>query len=304
MPLVRLAMKKITLIVITGFFYSSAFALEIVVTVKPLHSLVQSILGDSAEATLLLDNSASPHDVQLKPSAIRALSKADAVIMIDQSFEGFMHRIIKSATTALTIIQLSQYDELKRLKPRNHQHEGHSQDSHAVFDPHFWLSPDNAISIVKIVTRRLNEIDETNSSLYQANLEKTIHRLTLLDEKLRMQLNRFEDLAYITQHDAYQYFEVHYNLNFIKSIALDSSIPPSVKLALTIQKDIKNHNVRCIYGEPQFSQRLVNTIAKNAGIKSGILDPIGIDLSPGADLYFELMENLSNNFTQCLAHRT
>ena len=88
-------------------------------------------------------------------------------------------------------------------------------------------------------------------------------------------------------------------------LAVAKSInPASVKQAVNIQTTIEMHQVKCIYKEPQFSDRLVSTIAESAGIKTGILDPIGVDLKPGPDLYFQLMTNLADDFTECLAHKT
>jgi zinc transport system substrate-binding protein len=294
-------MKKVVLLVISSFIYQPVFALDVVVTIKPLHSLVQSILGEGTQADLLLDKSASPHDVQLKPSDIRLLNQANLVFMIDRKFEGFMQTLIKSVPPTLTIIEMSEHDEIMRLQPRDHKHAGQKDQDHADIDPHLWLSPENAKSMARVIATRLSEIDRANSNLYQANLGNTLDRLNQLDNDLKMRLSGLENLAFITQHDAYQYFENHYNLNFIRSLALDSSIPPSVKLALNIQKSIKEHDVRCIFREPQYSDRLVNTIAQSAAIKTGVLDPIGLELSPGPDLYFDLMNNLSKSFADCLA---
>ena len=298
-----LNMSNTVLFIIAIFMHSSVFALDVVVTIKPIHSLVQSVLGNSAKAKLLLDNSASPHDVQLKPSDIKSLNQANVVFMIDRSFEGFMNTVINAAPTELNIIELGRDAALQRLPIRGHDHNTHDDEEHAFIDPHLWLNPQNAKTMVKIIASRLTNIDESNSKLYQENLNNTLRRLSLLDEDLAMKLDKFKTLAFITQHDAYQYFDERYDLNFIKSIALDSSIPPSVKLALNIQKSIKSDNVRCIFREPQFSDRLINVIAENTGIHSGILDPIGVDLTPGEDLYFDLMNNLGSNFTDCLADR-
>ena len=175
-----------------------------------------------------------------------------------------MQTVINSAPADLTIIEISKDDEIKRLQPRDHKHANQTDQDHADIDLHIWLNPENAKSMVRAIATRLTAIDTANSNLYQVNLNNTIDRLNQLDNDLKIQLSGFEKLAFITQHDAYQYFEDHYNLNFIRAIALDSGIPPSVKLALNIQKSIKEDDVRCIFREPQYSDRLVNAIAENS----------------------------------------
>lgn len=296
---------KITaLLFIAAVFGLPAHALDVVVTIKPLHSLVQSILGDSGQARLLLDNSASPHDVQLKPSDVRLLNRADTVFLIDRKFEGFMERFIKSAPAELNIVELAQDSALKRLPVRQHDRTHRAGKHHADFDPHIWLNPENAKIMVGIIAGWLARLDGANADLYQMNLVKTLEKLDLLDNDLNARLSGLKHSAFITQHDAFQYFEARYELKFIRAIALDSSVPGSIKLAMEIQNSIESNNVTCIFHEPQYSDRLVRRLADSAGIKTGMLDPIGINLNPGPELYFDLMENIGNNFLQCMSDRT
>ena len=67
-----------------------------------------------------------------------------------------------------------------------------------------------------------------------------------------------------------------------------------------VQNMIKNNKVYCIFGEPHYSQKIVDTLIKGTSIKKGILDPIGINLLPGQELYFNLMKNLSISLKSCL----
>lgn len=293
-------MMKFTLLLGLTLCISPVYALQAVATIKPLHSLVQSILGDSATAELLLDSSASPHEVQLKPSDIRTLNKADVVFMIDRSFEGFMVSVLDSIPDGLSVVEMGQDEAVERLPPRSLDQHEHGHGHHGDIDPHMWLDPINAKLITRAIAGQLAKLDESNSALYQQNLLKTLERLDALDEVLSARLAGFQSQAFITQHDAYQYFDRRYGLNFISSIALDSAVPASVKQALKIQSTIEAQQVKCIYQEPQFSDRLATTIAESTGIKIGILDPIGVNLTPGPDLYFELMRNLADNFTQCM----
>ena len=63
---------------------------------------------------------------------------------------------------------------------------------------------------------------------------------------------------------------------------------------------IKTNEVFCIFSEPQYSQKLVETLIEGTSVKKGKLDPIGVDLLPGPELYFDLMRNLSISLKSCL----
>ena len=89
-------MKKILAgLVLLAPAWSAVCADTIVASVKPLHSLVQTVAAP-AKVELLLEAGASPHHSSLKPSQMRSLQQASVVFYIDQSFESFLHRALKA----------------------------------------------------------------------------------------------------------------------------------------------------------------------------------------------------------------
>ena len=105
--------------------------------------------------------------------------------------------------------------------------------------------------------------------------------------------------SYIVFHDAYQYFEKRYKLNPIASVTASSGHSTSVGRLIDIRKKIKNKNVLCIFTEPQFSPKLVQTVISGTAVKKGILDPIGTSISPGPEMYFTLLNNISHSISTC-----
>ena len=63
---------------------------------------------------------------------------------------------------------------------------------------------------------------------------------------------------------------------------------------------IKKDNVVCLFREPQFPSRIVQTVIQDTNAKEGELDPVGFNLVPGKNLYFELINNLSKGLRNCL----
>ena len=102
-------------------------------------------------------------------------------------------------------------------------------------------------------------------------------------------------------HDAYQYFEADYSLNSVGSISLNPDISPTPNRIQEIKSKIEKDNVVCLFREPQFPSRIVQTVIQETNAKEGELDPLGFDLTPGKNLYFELVTNLSKNLRECLS---
>ncbi len=298
----------------------------VVVTIKPLHSLVVGVIGGTGEAKLLLAGNTSPHDFQLKPSQMKIMYKASVIFYIDDNFETFLNRSFKTlpnhvrkiAVTQkadLTVLQYRQggaweahqyeiyEDEEKHSKENEHKEQSHGEHlhSHDHHDMHVWLGPENVKKIIKAVTEELSAIYSENHDIYKANARKLIRRIDALDAELEIILSGVKDKPFVVFHDAYQYFERAYGLNGVGSITFDPNQPPSSNRIKAVREKLRQTEVNCVFHEPQFSDRLVKTVIQGTNAKNSTLDPLGSGLSDGENLYFNLLKNLAKNLEQCLS---
>jgi zinc transport system substrate-binding protein len=166
-------------------------------------------------------------------------------------------------------------------------------------DPHIWLDPLNAQKITQYLVQILSEFDPENAQTYHSNGKKTILRLSDLNIQLETKMSSVSSKPYIVFHDAYQYFEKRYQLNPIASVTVSSGTSTSVGRLIDIRKKIKIKKVLCIFTEPQFSPKLVQTVISGTAVKKGILDPIGTSIFPGPEMYFTLLNNISHSISTC-----
>ena len=176
----------------------------------------------------------------------------------------------------------------------DHGHEGHA---HGEFDPHIWLDPMNAKVILKEMTEHLIENDQKNASKYKDNLNKALKDLDKLNKNIKADLNK--EFKSIVFHDAYQYFEKRYNVNILGAFTVNTDVLPGAEQLSEIREIIEHDKVTCIFSEPQFNPDIINAVAKDMDIKTGVLDPLGATLNPGKDLYFDLIRNMSKSFKGC-----
>ena len=59
-------------------------------------------------------------------------------------------------------------------------------------------------------------------------------------------------------------------------------------------------DIKCVFAEPQFPQAIAATVVEGTNARLAQLDPVGVDIPPGPDLYFTLMENLTRSLATCL----
>ena len=280
----------------------------VIVSIKPLHSLVTGVMRGVATPLLLVKGGGSPHGYVLRPSEARALSKAQLVVWVGEDLESFLSKPLKTlgqdAQQLKLSEQLQQYLLVKRhggnWEGHAHQHPDNAEKiehntQHQSADLHLWLDPALAKQIVILTGNRLSEIDPPHSLQYQSNMAALLKKLDQLDRNLRKQLTPVKDVPYVVFHSAYQYFESAYGLNAVGSITIDPERKPGAKRIKQIRQKINQLGARCVFSEPQFRSRLVATVIEGTGAKTGILDPLGADLSAGEDAYFQLMTHLADN---------
>ena len=176
----------------------------------------------------------------------------------------------------------------------DHGHEGHAHGEH---DPHIWLDPMNAKVILEEMTEHLIENDQANASKYKANLKKAHKDLDKLTKKVKSDLNK--DFKSIVFHDAYQYFEKRFDVNVLGAFTVNTDVMPGAEQLAEIREIIEHDKVSCVFSEPQFNPDIINAVARDMNIKTGVLDPLGATLTPGKTLYFDLISNMSKSFKSC-----
>ena len=185
-------------------------------------------------------------------------------------------------------------DEHKEDGHDDHAHEGHA---HGEYDPHIWLDPANAKIILNEMVEHLIENDQKNASVYKSNLNKALKDIDALIKNVKSELNK--DFKSIVFHDAYQYFEKRFNVNVLGAFTVNTDVLPGAEQLSEIREIIEHDKVTCIFSEPQFNPDIINAVAKDMDIKTGVLDPLGATLNPGKDLYFDLIRNMSKSFKGC-----
>ena len=178
-----------------------------------------------------------------------------------------------------------------------HEEDGHEGHAHGEYDPHIWLDPENAKVILNEMVEHLIENDEKNASIYKSNLNKALKDIDGLIKNVKSELNK--DFKSIVFHDAYQYFEVRFNVNVLGAFTVNTDVMPGAEQLSEIREIIEHDKVSCIFSEPQFNPDIINTVAKDMDIKTGVLDPLGATIDPGKGLYFDLIRNMSKSFKGC-----
>ncbi len=288
---------------------------KVVVSIKPIHSLVASVMHGVGEPTLLVRGGASPHSYTMKPSDAKALSAADLVVWVGPELETFLEKPLKANAPKATRLTLMELKGLTLLETREggaweahdhgrkggHDHKGHDHaEEHEELNSHLWLDPANARAIVTATAEALAAKDPAGAETYRTNADRTLQQLDALDAELKAALAPVKDKPFVVFHDAYQYFEARYDLSAVGSITVSPDRRPSAKRLSAIRAKIGGLGAACVFAEPQFEPALVQTVVEGTKARTGVLDPEGSELPEGEALYPTLLRNLAASLRGCL----
>ena len=194
-----------------------------------------------------------------------------------------------------------EHDHEKHAKKEHDDHGDHDEHGHGEFDPHVWLDPVNAKAIVHEIEEALVKADPKHASTYEANAHKMMDKLDSLTAELREELEPFHEKDFIVFHDAYQYFEQRFDVAAVGSITVSPEVMPGAERVNELREKILELNATCVFSEPQFEPKLIETLVEGTGARTGVLDPLGASLNKGPDLYFQLIRNMASSLKKCLS---
>ena len=313
---------------------------KVVTSIKPVHSLVSSVMQGVGSPSLLVEGAGSPHNYSLKPSQAQQLQEADIVFWMGGELETFLENSIDSIAANAVSVSLLDSHGLSRLPLREggafdshdehghdehghddhkdhghdehghddhkdhghdeHGHDDHKDHGHGEFDAHIWLDPQNAKALVNEIAEHLAEIDPSQAAAYQANASAVMERLDVLTAEIESEVASVKDMGYVVFHDAYQYFETRFGVSAIGSITVSPEVVPGAERVRELQEKIRKLDAACVFSEPQFEPKLVATVIENTDARSTVLDPLGATIPQGPDLYFTLIRNMAASLTGCL----
>ncbi|KAB2718986.1 zinc ABC transporter substrate-binding protein ZnuA [Brucella intermedia] len=302
----------------------------VVVSIKPLHSIVSAVMQGVGEPKLIVQGAGSEHVYSLKPSDAEAIEHAKVIFWAGPSMETFLDKPIDTLGEGAKVVALGDAEGLTRLKFReggpfeahDHGHEGHDHahddkkhdhaaeaseaghdhdHGHGEYDLHFWLDPQNGKVLAADIAKTLGASDPEHAEQYEKNARDYGEKIDALTREIASELEPVKDKPFIVFHDAYQYFENRFGVKAAGSITVSPEKAPGAARIKEIHDKIKSLGATCVFSEPQFEPKLVKTVIDGTEARTGILDPLGAELKDGPDLYPQLIHNLADSLKTCLS---
>ncbi|RDU64199.1 metal ABC transporter solute-binding protein, Zn/Mn family [Helicobacter sp. MIT 14-3879] len=268
--------------IITLLFCATLYAkINVSVSIIPQAFFVKQIAGDLVDVNIMVDKGKSPETYEPSMKQLLELNKSSVYFNIGMPFEDAWLDRFKAVNKNMKIVP--PLNEMESKKYFNHNHNNNHSHKHA---PHIWLSFVLSKSHIKQIAETLINLDSNNKAIYEKNLNDFLEKIdkAFLDAKNKI---KDKNKSFLVYHPAWNY--IAEELGLIEySIELDGK---EAKISHTkdILDLIKKYNIKTIFVQPQFSQKSAIAIAKEAGIRIDVVDPLEYDWLNNINYFIDLL---------------
>ncbi|MDG6894472.1 zinc ABC transporter substrate-binding protein ZnuA [Volucribacter amazonae] len=274
----------------------------VLTSIKPLGFISAAIADGVTDTQVLVPAGASPHDYSLKPSDIQKIKSAELVVWIGEDIDSFLSKSIEGINrkNVLTIADIKGIEPLLSDHDHKHSHNhGHSHD-HSL-NWHIWFSPEISQLVAISLAEKLSEQYPDKKQQIADNLATFQQHLADKNQQIMQQLAPVKDKGFYVFHDAYTYFNENYGLNQVGYFTINPLVAPGARTLATIKQQINEHKVACLFAEPQFTPKVIETLSKETGVAVGKLDPIGEAISLSKTSYMDFLQHMADDYYACLS---
>ncbi len=239
----------------------------LIVSIEPLRFLVEQIVGNDFDITVLVPPGTSPETYEPTPRQIRAAE--DARLVFSTGLIGFETVMLQKFSEPDRFVDLSAGMNLVTTLP-SEPHAPHHDHSGA--DPHIWMAPKELSTMARTAYERIHEIWPDSTS-YTVNYECFAERLEALDREVSDKIAASEVQSFMIFHPGLTYYARDYGLH---QIALENDgKEPSAKQLAGIIATARAEGITKILYQNEFPLRTVAAAAVEIGaepVEIGILD--------------------------------
>jgi zinc transport system substrate-binding protein len=261
--------------------------LDIVASFYPLQYVASRVVGDQGEVASLTKPGAEPHDLELTPQDVAAVSDADLVFYV----KGFQASVDDAVATegGDNVLDVAKEADLT-LMVTPVKEDGSMAEART--DPHFWLDPLRLADVSDAFAAKVSEIDPDHAEEYRANAQKLRADLEDVDGQYREGLATCNSRAIVTSHTAFGYLAKRYNLTQMGIAGLSPETEPTAAQLAAAADFVRENDVTTIYYETLISPKIAETVASETGASVSVLDPIeGLTEDSAGDNYLQVAES-------------
>ena len=287
------AVAATSILSFTSLSVAQAEELKVVSSFTIIGDLVKNVGGEHISVTNLAGHGVDLHHFEPKPSDLKKLTGETQLLFINGlELEPWVERLKESAgfsgetvvvSEGIKAIKFDDIHEYDQSHDHDHEHDVHPHDEahahehhdehehhHGEWDPHAWQNPLNAVIYVNNILQALKQVDPDNAASYEANAADYVAEIKAVNEIAQA---AFADLPkakrrFGTNHEAFAYLAEAYDLTQVPVSGVSGAEPSAAQVAQVIEQ-LKEQQVSAVFFENTTNNRLIEQVARDAGVKVG-----------------------------------
>ncbi len=289
--MIRFAHLLLFLVFVSSSLLADKPDLQVVTTIKPIHSILSGLMRDISAPVLLMKGETTPFDYQPDETTRKALEQADLVFWIGPELEKTLQPLIAKLPKSVRVIELLGREDLKVLPSRSNPQQR---------NPFFWMDDRNAIILLDLLTEILIETDPARSHIYSRNRLRMLKPLKRIDREYEYGYRGLQAGTGAEYFDSLNYFEQAYALKIVGHVATTPWDPIDASALLRMRSRMVEFQANCLFTDRGMEEKNLDLLTAGLDLAIGELDPLGLGFPPGEDLYLKLMRHNTDVIKQCL----
>lgn len=289
-------MKKTFLLVLILTCNFTFAQVNAVTTTSTIYDLVKEIGKEKVNVDYLCRGDQDPHFLEVKPSYMMKLRKADMLMKIGLGLEMWAQQLIDgSRNSNLEIVDLS--NEISKKEVPTGKVDASQGDIHPYGNPHYWLDPENVKVMAKEIYDALSNKDSENSSFYKKNYEVYSKKLDAKISEWKNKMSTLKDQPIVFFHASWVYFADRFGIKIAGYVEPKPGITPTPSHNADIINLVKKNKITKIVMENYYSENAPKQISEKTGAKV-IKVPVNVFGMDKIDSYIKMMDNIITQITK------
>jgi len=291
LPRVQKLLVCLILMLLSLSLQAAEGELRVVVSIKPVHSLMAALMKGVRPPELLVGKGEIPYGWAPTAEQKEHIQQADLLIWAGPELESSLEPVLQKLGDNTRLVTLLDSLELKILPSRWNDAER---------DPYFWLDSRNALILIDSLTRMLMDMDYSRAHLYKRNRDALFKKVAKLDRRLEYGYRGLKGGVVLAYYDTQQYFEQAYALKLGGVLSPSPRVPVSAAKLLKERNKLKEGWYACLLTEAKMKMPELQLLTSGIDINQVELDSFGSTLEPGEDLYLQLMDHNTSLIKGCM----
>jgi ABC-type Zn uptake system ZnuABC Zn-binding protein ZnuA len=237
---------------------------KVVTSTSDLAHLAAEIGGELVDVASIASPRADVHFVEVRPSYMAKLARADVALKVGLELDTWMDRLIDgSRNSDLTVVDCSKFVE--PLEVPTFKADARHGDLHRFGNPHYWTGPKNIEPITDAIVEGLTTADPDHADQYRQNQQVYLATFESALEEIKEMMAALRSAEVIFYHNSWPYFSEFTGLIAAGFVEPYPGVPPSPSHVKEMIELVTTRGIKLIAVEPYFDRRVPEKIADASG---------------------------------------